>query len=139
MLNDPVNGIDPLGLEVWYKDGVTKPTDTKLLKILKKIDETYPGYNVRVSGGIRSPSHADCTKERPSQHCSGKAADIKVTKGCKDNYNDESKEKDYFIDSKEIADLAKELGATGTIYKPYLNTFKHTHIDTRTGYPYHPR
>ncbi len=137
--NNPILEIDPEGLEVWYKYGVSAPTDPDTVEILKQIDTAYPEYNVRVSDGLRPSSHKTCQGNYKSQHCYGKAADIKVTKGTKECFDPNSKEKDYFIDPGEVAELAKEKGATGTIYKPYLKTFRHIHIDTRTGTPYHPR
>ncbi len=124
---NPLYWIDLFGLDVICEDGVVKPTDPTLLDILKKIDEKYPNKDVNVTSGTRTPEHQERLRPgtgygtngtKVSDHVKDRAADVKVDG----------------VSSSDVADLARELGASGTI--PYKN---HTHVDTNPNRQYHPR
>jgi len=134
VLNDPINFIDYDGYKIIYKPGEKPPIDQKALDLLDAIDKATDDPNgcgdtsdVIVNSGTRTPEEQESIRagsgsgkngERVSQHVLGKGADIRV---------------DGFT-PREIADLARRLGATGTIVYP-----RHTHVDMRTDGLWHPR
>lgn len=88
--------------------------DERLLDLLEKI-RNYVGKPVHINSGYRSPEYNATLKNASprSQHCNGKAADIRVEG----------------VTPKQIADIAEcYLGSSGGIgiYKTF------THVDVRT-------
>ena len=126
VLGDTVNFVDGDGFEVKYAVGVTPPTDKRLLDILDKLDEMDPEHDVCVTSGLRSQEKQERIRTgsgsgaKVGQHVLGKAVDVKMPGKT----------------PAEVADIAKRLGATGTVT---YNNNRITHINVRDGTPYHAR